>query len=194
MNMLEFVLSRIDQANAADPNQEDGQGTPQPKELLYGQRMSAWLERLRPDADDLLKIAARGQHIQRWEVPRDSYPMTREGYLKWRTFLYGFHGEKVGGIMAEAGYPEADIARVKAILSKRGLKTDPDVQAVEDAACLVFLEHHFLAFAAGQDVDKLVNIVRKTWGKMSEAARAHALQLDFPEHVTPLLARALEPA
>jgi hypothetical protein len=194
MNPLESVLSRIDQANAADPHQEDWQGQAQPKERLYGQRMSGWLERLRPDADELLQIAARGQHIRRWEVPRDSYPMTREGYLRWRSFLYGFHGEKVGEIMAEAGYAEADIARVKAILSKRGLKTDPDVQAVEDAACLVFLEHHFLGFAAGLEPDKLIGIVRKTWGKMSEAARAHALQLDFPEHIKPLLARALEPA
>ncbi|BBL74989.1 DUF4202 domain-containing protein [Methylomagnum ishizawai] len=191
---LDLVLRLIDQANAADPNQEIWQGESQPKELLYGRRMSEWLEKLRPEAGDLLRIAARGQHIRRWEVPRDSYPMTREGYLKWRTFLYGFHGEKVGELMAGAGYPPEDVARVRAILSKRGMKTDPEVQLIEDVACLVFLEYYFLAFTATQDDDKLLGIVRKTWNKMSGTARNRALTLDFPDSVQPLLARALEPA
>lgn len=191
---LDLVLRLIDQVNAADPNQEIWQGESQPKELLYGRRMSEWLEKLRPEAGDLLRIAARGQHIRRWEVPRDSYPMTREGYLKWRTFLYGFHGEKLGELMAEAAYPPEDVARVRAILSKRGMKTDPEVQLIEDVACLVFLEYYFLAFTATQDDDKLLGIVRKTWNKMSGTARNRALTLDFPDSVQPLLARALEPA
>lgn len=146
---LDTVFRLIDAANARDPNLETWQGAAQPKELLYGQRMSGWLERLQPDVGELPRIAARGQHIRRWEIPRDSYPMTREGYLKWRTFLYGFHGEKVGELMAEAGYEPAAVERVGAILSKRGMKADPEVQWVEDAACLVFLEFYFPAFVAG---------------------------------------------
>ena len=191
---LELVLSRIDAANSADPNLVAWQGEPYPKELLYGRRMSEWLERLRPDVGDLLRIAARGQHLRRWEVPRDSYPATREGYLRWRSFLYGFHGEQVGAVMAEAGYDSEAIERVKAMLSKRGMKADPDVQLIEDAACLVFLEYYFPGFAPSQDEEKLLGIVRKTWNKMSEAARSRALRLEFPDSIKSLLSRALESA
>ncbi len=188
---LELVLRRIDEANASDPNRETWRGESHPKELLYGRRMSEWLERLCPDASELLRIAARGQHIRRWEVPRDRYPATREGYLKWRSFLYGFHGERVAELMAAAGYaPEAG-ERAKAILSKRGMKSDPEVQTVEDAACLVFLEYYFPEFAANQDEEKLVGIVRKTWNKMSEPARSRTLELEFPDSIKSLLARAL---
>ena len=188
---LDRVLRLIDAANSADPNTETWQGRAYPKELLYGQRMTAGLARLCPEPSDLLQIAARGQHIRRWEVPRDSYPATREGYLRWRTFLYGFQGERLTELMAAAGYePEAG-ERVKSILSKRGMKTDPDVQTVEDVACLVFLEHYFPAFAASQDEEKLVDIVRKTWRKMSERAHQEALGIAFPEFIQALLGRAL---
>lgn len=191
---LDLVLRLIDEANAADPNRESWQGESYPKELLYGRRMSEWLEKLCPEAGDLLRIAARGQHIRRWEVPRDSYPMTREGYLRWRSYLYGYHGDRLAELMAGAEYPPEAGERVKAILSKRGMKTDPDVQLVEDVACLVFLEYYFPEFAASQDEEKLLSIVRKTWNKMSGTARSRALELDFPEAIKPLLARALEPA
>jgi hypothetical protein len=190
---LHQVLRLIDEANAQDPNRETWQGEDHPKEWLYGRRMTEWLERLQPDASDILQIAARGQHIRRWEVPRDSYPMTREGYLKWRSFLYGFHGERVAELMARAGYAPGAIERVRTILSKRGLRTDPDAQLIEDVACLVFLDYYFPEFAMTQDAEKLVGIVRKTWNKMSERARQRALELDFPEAIKPLLGRALGP-
>lgn len=188
---LHQVLRLIDEANSADPNIENAEGKPVPKELLYGQRMTAWLERLRPEASDVLQIAARGQHIRRWEVPRDSYPTTREGYLKWRSFLYGFHGEKVGELMAQAGYGPEAVARVKTILQKRGMKSEPDVQLIEDVACLVFLEHYFPAFVETQDAAKLPGIVRKTWNKMSEEGRSRALEIEFPEPIKALLGSAL---
>jgi hypothetical protein len=189
---LQRVLRLIDEANSADPNTETWQDQSYPKELLYGMRMTGWLARLCPEASELLKIAARGQHVRRWEVPRESYPATREGYLKWRSFLYGFHGERIAELMAEAGYQAADGDRVRAILSKRGLKSDLDVQAIEDVACLVFLEHYFPEFAATQqDPDKLVGIVRKTWNKMSERAHQQALTIPFPETIQALLGRAL---
>ena len=191
---LATVLKLIDAANADDPHQDFWEGVAYPKELLYGRRMSDWLVRLRPEAGELLHIAARGQHIRRWEIPRETYPATREGYLRWRTFLYGFHGEKLGELMAQAGYEMAASERVKAILSKRGMKTDPEVQLIEDVACLVFLEFYFPAFAASQDEAKLIAIVRKTWNKMSEEARQRALSLAFPESIMAVLTRALEPA
>ncbi|MGZ8217859.1 DUF4202 domain-containing protein [Methylomagnum sp.] len=192
---LDHALRLIDEANTTDPNGELWQGETHPKELLYGWRMTAWLERLAPEASEVLRIAARGQHIRRWEVPRDSYPATREGYLRWRSFLYGFHGDRVAELMEQAGYEPESIARVKAILLKRGMKTDPDVQLIEDVACLVFLEYYFLEFAASHqhEPDKLIGIVRKTWNKMSEQARQRALAMAFPESIKPLLSRALEP-
>lgn len=188
---LERVLRLIDEANSRDPNGESWQGRTYPKELLYGLRMTEWLERLCPEASDLLRIAARGQHIRRWEVPRDSYPATREGYLKWRSYLYGFHGDRVAELMEQAGYETADAERVRKILRKRELKTDPAVQLIEDVACLVFLEHYFPEFAASQDSEKLVGIVRKTWNKMSETAHREALGIPFPESIQAMLKQAL---
>lgn len=188
---LGHVLELIDRANAADPHTEIADGVERPREWLYGQRMSTWLQRICPDASEHLKIAARGQHIRRWEVPRDTYPASREGYLQWRTYLYRFHADHLAELMAAAGYGAADIERVGYIVQKRGLKTDPEVQTLEDVICLVFLEHHLAGFAASQDPDKLVEIVRKTWRKMSERGHDFALQLPFSDAIRPLLAKAL---
>ena len=190
-NRLETVIDWIDAANAADPSFEILEGVSEPKALLYGKRMSAWLERGYPESSEPLKIAARGQHIRRWEVPRESYPATREGYLKWRTYLYGFHADCVADLMQEAGYDSSAIDRVKSLLQKRGIKTDPEAQALEDVICLVFLENYFAEFAATQNGEKLLNIVRKTWGKMSEKGHGLALQLPFTQPVQKLLAQAL---
>ena len=190
-NRLETVLAWIDAANAADPSVEILEGVSEPKALLYGKRMSAWLERGYPESSEPLKIATRGQHIRRWEVPRESYPATREGYLKWRTYLYGFHADCVAALMQEAGYDSSAIDRVKSLLQKRGIKTDPEAQALEDVICLVFLENYFAEFAATQNGEKLLNIVRKTWGKMSDKGHELALQLPFTQPVQELLAQAL---
>ena len=191
---LERVLALIDAANAKDPNIDVSEGARQPRELVYGRRMSAWLDQLSPGPSALLQIAARGQHIRRWEVPRDSYPATREGYLKWRSYLYGFHGEHVAALMVQAGYEDAAVQRVKTIIQKRGVKTDPEVQAIEDVACLVFLEHYFENFAVTQDTDKLIAIVQKTWKKMSDRGHelALTLPLPLPEPLQGIVAQALE--
>lgn len=187
---LKEVLRLIDVANLGDPNVDADVGG-QPRALLYGQRMSGWLEKVCPEASEPLKIAARGQHIRRWEVPRDSYPATREGYLQWRTYLYGFHADCVAKLMLETGYAEPAIDRVKLLLKKRGIKTDAEVQILEDVICLVFLENYFADFAASQDTEKLINIVRKTWAKMSQQGHALALQLPFPESIRDVLTQAL---
>lgn len=181
---LARAVERIDAANADDPK---GQ------ELVYGQRMSAWLERLHPDASDALRLAARAQHICRWRIPRDTYPMDRVGYLKWRTALYDLHADVAEEILRGAGYGDATVERVRKMLRKKGRKDDSEVQALEDVACLVFLEHYFGDFAAKHDDPKVIGILRKTWAKMSDDARQAALSLELPEREKALVERALAP-
>jgi len=189
---LSNAIELIDRANAEDPHHEVWQGQAHPKEWLYARHMSRWLEKLDPAPSEARQLAARGQHIRRWTVPREDYPEGREGYLRWRKFLYRFHAEQVASIMAEVGYDGDTIAAVKRMVGKEGIKRDDDVQLIEDVACLVFLEQYFPAFAKKYDEDKLVDIVRKTWKKMSEAGHHAALALDLPEDLKPLVAKALQ--
>lgn len=192
MTRLEEALRRFDEANEEDPNTEMVDGDELPKELVYGRRMSARLNVFAPNAPEVVQLAARAQHIRRWEVPRDSYPEGRAGYLKWRTDLYKRHGEIAGSIMEEVGYDDATIERVQNLLRKRGLKTDPDVQLLEDVICLVFLEHYFHDFARKHDEEKLIPIVQKTWKKMTEKAHAAALDLDYAPEDFSVIQKALE--
>jgi hypothetical protein len=158
--------------------------------------MAAMIARYAPAADDVMKIAVRGQHIQRWKTPRDSYPMTRDGYLQWRTGLYKCHSETVGRLMQEAGWDDASIERARQAVGKRGLKVNPDTQLLEDVTDLVFIEYYMLEFA-GQKPDyseeKWLDIVRKTWKKMSPRAHEFALsgQLKLPEPLVPLITKAV---
>jgi hypothetical protein len=186
------AIARFDAANAEDPNQDEGQ----PKELLYGLRMSDMIGRFAPDASETAQLAVRAQHIQRWKVPRATYPMTKEGYHAWRTGLYAFHADTAGELMREAGYDDATIERVKKAVGKRGIKSNPDTQMLEDVANLVFIEHYMLAFAASKpdyDEAKWLDIVRKTWKKMSKNAQAFALsgKLKLPEPLVPLITKAI---
>jgi len=175
--MLQTVLAAIDEANAADPNLEDGQ----PAAFLYGQRMSGELQRLYPGASEALQLAARGQHIERWLTPRTTYPDGKAGYHAWRRDQARHHAERVGGLMKEAGYPAEDIEAAARMLRKEGLKRDPDVQALEDTICFVFLKWYFAPFAAKHADDKVLDIVQKTARKMSDDARARVLrEFDLP--------------
>jgi hypothetical protein len=176
------ALVRIDAANAHDPHG---------RELLYSQRMSAWLDRIAPQAPEALKLAARAQHIRRWVIPRSDYPMDRIGYLKWRTTHYKFHADETAQILSEVGYDPATIARVASLIRKEQIKTDPDAQTLEDVICLVFLENYFAAFAAEHEAEKVINIVRRTWKKMSERGRALALTVEIPPTAKSLVERAL---
>jgi hypothetical protein len=172
---LAKALDLIDAANAADPTLEDGH----PAARLYGQRMSDELARLFPVASDVLQIAARGQHVERWLLPRADYPAGKAGYLDWRREQARRHAARVGGMMAEAGYPAADCDRVGVLLRKEGLKRDPEVQALEDVICFTFLRWYFSAFAATRDPAEVADIVVKTARKMSAGGRARVLE-DFP--------------
>lgn len=186
------ALSRFDAANAEDPNLDEGQ----PKELLYAQRMSAMLARFAPDAPESVQLAVRAQHIQRWETPRSSYPMDRQGYLQWRTGLYKFHAETAGRILQECGYDAATIERVQAAVGKKGLKVNAETQLLEDVTDLVFLEHYLTGFVAQHpdyDEAKWIEIIRKTWQKMSAEAREFVLagKVSLPETAKPLILKAV---
>lgn len=178
MTRLQTAFDAIDRANATDPHLENDQ----PKELLYGQRMTAEQQALYPDASEPLQIACRGQHVERWLLPRDAYPMDRPGYLAWRTEQGRRHAARVAGIMRDAGYPPEDIAHAERMLTKQGIKRDEDVQALEDVACFTFIRWYLGPFAEGRDPDELQRIVEKTARKMSAQARMIALkEFDIPE-------------
>lgn len=183
---LARAIDRIDAANREDPK-----GGAE----IYGRRMTEWLERIAPDANDALRIAVRAQHIRRWQIPRDDYPRTRVGYLKWRSALYDLHADQAEAILREVGFGDDDdtIQRVRKMVRKNGMRDDSDVQTLEDVACLVFLDHYFAPFVAENEYDdaKLADIVRKTWRKMSERAHEAALGIALPERERRIVALAL---
>ena len=188
---FEAALRRFDAENSRDPNREAAGGVSQPRELLYAQRLTGWVLRLCPDASEELRLAARCQHICRWEIPRDSYPMTRAGYLKWRADMKKFHAQKAGEILREVGYDETAIRRVQELNLKKNFPDDPESRALEDALCLVFLQFQFAGLAAKTAEGKTINALQKSWRKMTDAARAEALKLDFGPREKNLLERAL---
>jgi hypothetical protein len=188
---LAAAIAAFDAANAADPNREAAAGTTQPRELLYARRMSDWLEQLAPDAPESLRLAVRCQHLCRWTVPRASYPEGRDGYLRWRADLKRFHAEKAGELLRAVGYDEGTIGRVQALVRKERFKTDPEAQLLEDVACLVFLEHYFAPFAAQHPEEKILNILRKTWSKMSARGQQAALRLELAPAERSLVEKAL---
>jgi hypothetical protein len=191
------AIALFDAANAEDPRMEQGpDGKDVPYELLYAQRMTDMIDRFAPNASEAARLAVRAQHIQRWKTPRDSYPMDRTGYLQWRTGLYKFHAETAGRLMKEAGYDDATIDQVKMAVGKKGLKVNPDTQLLEDIADLVFIEHYMLGFAgkkAEYSEEKWLDIIRKTWQKMSPPAHEFALagKIKLPEPLVPLIVKAV---
>ena len=154
---FEAALRRFDAENARDPNREMAGGVSHPRELLFAQRLTDWVLRLCPDASEELRLAARCQHICRWEIPRGSYPMTRPGYLKWRADLKQFHAQKAGEILREIGYDESAVRRVQELNLKKNFPDDPETRVLEDALCLVFLQFQFAGLAAKTDEDKTIN-------------------------------------
>lgn len=191
MARFERALAAFDAANAKDPNQETVNGEAVPHELVDAQRVSAWIDRLAPDASEAVRLAGRCQHIRRWEIPRDQYPKTRAGYLKWRQDLKQFHAEAAASILRDCCYDEALIGTVQALNLKKGLAQGGDVQILEDALCLTFLEFEFESFFPRVSKDRMLGILRKTWGKMSETAHKEALSLSFGEAAQRLVGEAL---
>jgi hypothetical protein len=185
------ALRCFDEENARDPNTEIAEGIPQPRELLYARRLSDWVLKLAPNASEELRLAARCQHICRWQIPRSSYPMTRAGYLKWRNDLKAFHANKAGDVLRQVGYPNEVIVRVQDLNLKKNFPADPEARVLEDALCLVFLEFQFGEFAAKTDEPKVISILQKTWKKITPGAQECALKLPFSERERTLIQRAL---
>ena len=188
---LKKAIEAFDQANAADPNQEMWQGKSYPKELLYGQRMTACLNSFEPNASEVLQLAARCQHICRWEIPRNTYSMDKTGYHAWRNYLKKYHAEKAGAIMGNLGYEAETIQEVQKLLQKKQLKRNPDTQTLEDVICLVFLEYYLEGFATHYSEEKLIDILQKTWRKMSEKGHQAALKLPLSQEMSILVGKAL---
>jgi Domain of unknown function (DUF4202) len=191
---FDWAIAQFDAANAEDPNHETVDGRARPKELLYAERLTAMLARFAPNATEPLRLAARCQHIERWTIPRATYPMTRAGYQQWRTRLRDYHAARAGAMLRDAGYDAASIARVSSLIRKEALKTDAEAQALEDVVALVFMESYlddFVAKHPGYDETKFLDILQKTARKMSARGRAAALTLISPPAVLlPVLLKA----
>ena len=187
LQKFEAAIKRFDEENGRDPNQENGQ----PRELLYADRLTQWVLRLCPNPSEAVRLASRCQHICRWKIPRSDYPMTRPGYLKWRADLKKFHAQHAGEILREVGYDDETFRRVQDLNLKKNFPADPECRLLEDALCLVFLEFQLTDLAAKTDDDKMVNAIKKSWDKMTEAARTEALKLNYGEHEMQLVQKAL---
>jgi Domain of unknown function (DUF4202) len=190
VNAYGIARQLIDAAHSADPKHVQGR----PAELVYADRMEAWLLQLAPDSPELLRLAARCQHLERWSVPRNSYPEGRAGYLAWRKFLYGKQAKRARDLLLQAGVALQEAEDAATWVAKTGLKTNPNTQLLEDAACLLFLENEISDFAAqhaGYPREKFVTIVGKTWRKMSEAARGAAAGITLPPAIADIVKEAL---
>ncbi|EAR20696.1 DUF4202 domain-containing protein [Nitrococcus mobilis] len=185
------ALDRLDALHAEDPRREQVADKEIAYELLYAQRMSEWLGRVAPQASEALRLATRAQHLQRWLIPRDNYPKDRRGYLAWRRALGHRQAEQAAQILHEAGYDEAVCQQVAGMIRKERLRSDPDTQALEDTACLVFLAHYFADFTTAHEETKLLRIVRKTWNKMSPRGHELAMTIPLPDDAQALLRKAL---
>jgi Domain of unknown function (DUF4202) len=191
MTPFQKASTWIDAENAQDPNSEIYQSKTHPKELLYSNRMYERLMDFCPNASEEVQIAAKAQHICRWKMPRESYPMDRVGYLKWREELKKFHAQTTAEILAKAVYSDEFIARVSFLIEKKLLKKDAETQLLEDVICLVFLEFYFDPFVQKHDREKMKNIILKTWNKMSELGHQEALKINFSEDNLALIKEAL---
>jgi len=182
MSSYGAACAAVDRANAEDPKNY---------ELLYGQRMVEWVRKLAPGASEELLLAARAQHVRRWTVPRSGYPEGRSGYLRWREGLKKFHADTLAAIMTEAGFGADAVAKARHLLVRKNLADDAEGQTLEDAACLVFLQFELAEFSAKTEPDKMVDILRKSWAKMSPAARDQALALPLGPAELGLVKKAL---
>lgn len=181
----------FDEANGKDPNTEEFSGRTYPKELLYAIRMTEKLNDFAPEASEALQLTARCQHICRWEIPRESYDMDRAGYLHWRRDLKKFHAQKATATLQDVGYSQDTIDNVVFLLEKKKLKKNEDTQTLEDVICLVFLQYYFEDFAQKHPEEKIIDILQKTWRKMSVKGHSAALKLPLSKISQDLITKAV---
>jgi Domain of unknown function (DUF4202) len=190
MPNLQQAFQAFDAYNAQDPNKEQHAGKDVPKELLYAQRMSAWLDRYSPNAAEHVQLAARCQHIGRWEIPRKDYPMDRKGYLQWRNQLKFHHADIAEKILKECGYGQDIIESVKFLLLKKELQRNPETQLLEDVICQVFIEFYLEAFVQQHEEAKVIDILKKTLKKMTPRAISTAMEISVSARVKELIGKA----
>ena len=190
-----MAVARFQDVHDEDPVSVETEGGTVPWAVHYHRRLEAWVRRLQPEASEALVLAAHCQHIRRWTIRRDRYPMGRAGYKRWRKTLAQYHAQEAGRILGDSGYDEVTIGRVQALLRKLRLKLDPEAQLLEDAVCLVFLENEFEAFSRKHDETKLADILRKTWRKMSPQGHDAALAVaaTLPESLQVLVRNSVAP-
>lgn len=192
MNKLEQAFELFDNYNKRSPGRIVWEGQEYPVEYFYAVKLHEWVKKLAPDADESLLLASRCQHIGRWEISRKSYPEGRVGYLKWRSDLARYHAGIASEILASVGYDQEMIAKVKQIVLKQRLKTDSDVQTMENALCLVFLQYQYDDLIAKTSEEKMIDILRKTWQKMTDPGRETALSLQYSDTGRDLILKALK--
>ena len=190
-NLFTQAMEAFDTANSKDPNFIEVNGFEKPYELVYANWLYEWVMKLNPNAIEELQLAAKCQHIKRWEIPRSKYQDGLKGYTKWKKELAEYHADEAGKILKQVGYEEAVIERVRAINLKKNLKTDSDVQTMEDALCLVTLQYQIEGFSLKHDDEKMIGIIKKTWAKMSDRAKEEALKLSYSERVLSLIKNAI---
>lgn len=186
------AITLIDEAHAQDPNTTTVDGREVPYELHYAQKMTAYLNQRAPDASPILQVAVRAQHFRRWEIPRSSYPMTKAGYLSWRAFLKTRQADLAAAICVGCNFTDEEAAAVAALIRKEDMRRNEETQILEDVACLVFLDDQFEAFEKEHDEEKIIGILRKTWGKMSEKGHELALKIPLSDSSKGLIGKALE--
>lgn len=191
MTRLEKAFELFDDYNQQDPNIVVSNEEIFPAEYFYAVQLYNWVVKLAPEAGEFLLLASRCQHIGRWKIARNSYPMNKPGYYQWRTALAKFHAETAADLLLEAGYNHEEIMLVERILLKQQLKSDLEVQVMEDALCLVFLQFQFEEFITKHEKAKVIRILQKSWAKMSETGRKAALELQYSLKASELLHEAL---
>lgn len=191
MDKMEKAFVLFDAYNQQDPHRLNREGMEYPAEYFYALELFNWVRRLQPDAGESLLLASRCQHIGRWEVPRSEYPAGKAGYFAWRTGMAKYHAAKAGHLLEEAGYGPDIRAAVGSLLLKEELRTRPDMQVMENALCLVFLEFQYEDFLLLHPAEKIIRILKKTWAKMSQPGRDAALGLSFSEKGSELIGAAL---
>jgi NTP pyrophosphatase (non-canonical NTP hydrolase) len=187
----EAAISLIDEAHSQDPNIAIVDNKDVPYELHYAQKMTHYLSLRSPNASPILKVAIRAQHFRRWEIPRDSYPKTKAGYLNWRTFLKKRQADLAAAICIGCNFTTEEAEEVAKLIRKEDLKKNEETQILEDVACLVFLDDQFEAFEKEHNEKKVIDILRKTWGKMSERGHELALEIPMSETSKELIGKAL---
>lgn len=192
MKKLANAFQKFDEYNKTDNHFFEWEGRQYPQEYFLAIQLYEWVLKLAPDASKALLLASRCQHIGRWEIPRESYPDGRVGYLTWRKDLGLFHALKAKEILLDIGFDSDEIAKVERIVLKQRIKTDPEVQTMENALCLVFLQFQYEEFHAKHDAEKVINILKKSLLKMDAHGHQFALSLTYSEKGLAYIQEALK--